>query len=362
MSLRLLIRAYLPLCVLAILAEGLLRLLVGRKQSPLDFDVLAYLPNLLPLAIFFVLGALGFVAFRAALRRDASGNRIQRLWTWFRTVPWLELLFLRMLPGFLFIELIQTSFAIYKPHIPEFVPFSWDPFFIALDRMILFGMDGWQLTHALVSNATASFLIDRLYIIWLIVVVTAYLVIIVQPLTDWRRLAILMAIAISWILFGGLTATIFSSAGPIFVSQVYGDPVFEPLVAQLNAQADIAAPTLRFSVLNASELLWIGFTKQADVAFLGISAFPSMHVCMMALVWFYARAYGRAWGWFTFAYLVVILFGSVHLGWHYLVDGLASIAFAWVAWHLCAWFARAWLADVAVDSDVTPAQSSKVVT
>lgn len=346
MSVRLIVRAYLPLAVIAMIAEVLLRVLVGRQKSPLDFDVLAYLPNLLPLTIFFIVGALGFVIFRAGLKPGSSKNRLKSAWNWFRNVPWLELLFARILLGFLAIEFVQTAFAIYKPHIPDFVPFSWDPALIALDRMILFGADAWMLTHAVFSNATVSFVIDRLYIIWLIVLITAYLFIIVQPLWDWRRLAILMAITISWLLFGGLTATIFSSAGPIFVSQVYGDSTFEPLIATLNAQADLAAPTLRFSVLNASEFLWDGYSKVEDVPFLGISAFPSMHVCMVALIWFYARAYGRAWGWFTGVYMLMILIGSVHLGWHYLADGLASIVFAWITWTLCSRFARYWLAGM----------------
>ncbi|WP_119301036.1 phosphatase PAP2 family protein [Dongia deserti] len=74
--------------------------------------------------------------------------------------------------------------------------------------------------------------------------------------------------------------------------------------------------------------------QQSDTGLgLGISAAPSMHV---ASTWLIARMlqtyYGRWPPSPVAAFLGVILIGSVHLGWHYALDGYVSIAAAWAPW------------------------------
>ena len=58
-------------------------------------------------------------------------------------------------------------------------------------------------------------------------------------------------------------------------------------------------------------------------------------------------------------YGAVILVGSVHLGWHYAVDGYAGIVMAMVAWWLAGpivarWDRTEWVRSF---SDVTPAKA-----
>jgi PAP2 superfamily len=66
----------------------------------------------------------------------------------------------------------------------------------------------------------------------------------------------------------------------------------------------------------------------------GISAMPSVHVAVAVL---FALAGGRAGRWpgrlFT-AYAGIVLLGSVHLGWHYAVDGYVSAAIVAGLWLL----------------------------
>ena len=64
----------------------------------------------------------------------------------------------------------------------------------------------------------------------------------------------------------------------------------------------------------------------------GISAMPSMHVATSVLIAFYAATHARWAGWFCWIFAALIMIGSVHLGWHYAVDGYFGAAIAWMAW------------------------------
>jgi hypothetical protein len=59
---------------------------------------------------------------------------------------------------------------------------------------------------------------------------------------------------------------------------------------------------------------------------------PSVHVAMTLWVALVVRTYFPPFQFFAWAYFAAILIGSVHLGWHYAVDGIASIAIAMTAW------------------------------
>ncbi len=66
----------------------------------------------------------------------------------------------------------------------------------------------------------------------------------------------------------------------------------------------------------------------------GISAMPSMHVSMAYFGFLLAMHYGgKRWlKILTAAFTVATLLGSIHIGWHYLSDGIVGIILITIIW------------------------------
>ena len=84
--------------------------------------------------------------------------------------------------------------------------------------------------------------------------------------------------------------------------------------------------------LGVQEGLWEGHMTDGRLA--GISAMPSMHVATSVLMALYASKHARWAGWLCWGFAALIMIGSVHLGWHYAVDGYFGALIAWCAWRV----------------------------
>lgn len=269
---------------------------------------------------------LGGVAVQLALRRTRSPSytllriaRRHRTWL-FRGVV-ITLVALSLGP----------AFGAIKDAIPRIVPFYADPYLIDLDRMI-FGVDPWHITHALLGPF-GTLLIDRIYSLWFFVMmgVLAWLAFTRDVKLQVRGL---LAFNLSWALLGNAMAIALASVGPCFVHGTYGRTDFLPLMNKLDAIAvDIS--------LNALwAMQYLEKVRGTEAIGGGISAMPSLHVAIAFLFWLIcldqlkSRVSKALAGAFAFA----ILIGSVHLGWHYAVDGLVSIVGVVLIWSGCGRF------------------------
>jgi PAP2 superfamily len=85
------------------------------------------------------------------------------------------------------------------------------------------------------------------------------------------------------------------------------------------------------------DLLWQSHADRDFSLAMGISAAPSMHI---ASSWIIARlcwSLGRRAAIFGSIFFAVIFLGSIHLGWHYALDGYLAMAGAWVLWRVVGW-------------------------
>ncbi len=74
---------------------------------------------------------------------------------------------------------------------------------------------------------------------------------------------------------------------------------------------------------------------------IGISAMPSMHIVMAVLIAIAGWRINKWWGAGLTALAAIVVIGSIHLAWHYAVDGIAGTALALVFWWVAGIIVRA---------------------
>jgi hypothetical protein len=235
------------------------------------------------------------------------------------------------------------SFSLIKSLIPAIMPYYLDPFLHAADRMIHFGQDPWALLQPVLGRPIVTYAIDRLYALWLFVMYFALLLQITSTRDRRLRMHFLLSSMLAWIVLGSVAATLLSSAGPCYFGRMVGAPdTYAPLMAYLRETVQ-QTPLLGSSytpeliAVRVQDLLW-DYYQQDDIGIgRGISAAPSLHVASTWLVARMFQAYGRRAAIAAWSFFVVILLGSVHLGWHYALDGYISIVGAWALWRSTGW-------------------------
>ncbi len=238
---------------------------------------------------------------------------------------------LRLLFVLLFVPFLLCVFGRWKSAIHLVHPFAWDVRLSAFDRWLHLGTYPWQDLQPLLGRPSATHALDFLYVPCLIGALIATAV--WQGWTTDRRLReqFLTAFTLSWIVLGTIWAIAMSSAGPCYYGLVTGLPdPYRPLMTYLNG-VDAASPLIAVQIQHG---LWASYTGQDPTPFSGISAMPSLHVAMPVL---FALAGWRVdWrlGTGLAAYALAVLIGSIHLGWHYAVDGYASVLGVMLLWKL----------------------------
>jgi hypothetical protein len=239
-----------------------------------------------------------------------------------------------VLPVLLAIPLFGATFTTLKILIPAVAPFSWDPAFAEWDRVLHGGVDPWQLLQPVLGHPYATTLVNAVYHLWFFV---TYGVISWQMATTERprlRMQYVISFVLIWALVGNVAATLLSSAGPVYFGRVTGleDP-FAPLMAYLH-QASAVSPV---PALGVQDMLWNTYAAKGLAIGGGISAMPSLHVAIAFSFVLLGSAIDRRLAIAAAVFATLILIGSVHLGWHYAIDGYVAIPMTWLIWRAVGW-------------------------
>ncbi len=242
------------------------------------------------------------------------------------------------------IPFMMSLFGSVKTLFPAVNPFYLDMTFMEFDRILHFGFHPWELTHAVFGSVYMTEIIDYLYQIWFFIVLVFTVWMVASPGLGKVRVKFLLSYILTWSLLGSFLAVILPAAGPCFYSNfVDGVDVYAPLMDRLNEiSAIIKADTDEvglFATLNQG-LLWAFYTDDYIGLGSGITAMPSMHVSFAMLLFLSVYEMNRKMGYVALLYLIFVQIGSVHLGWHYAIDGYLSIILTWGIWRFSGWLAN----------------------
>lgn len=239
--------------------------------------------------------------------------------------------------GLLCLLIFFTPFKVMIGHTRGF---PYDAALQRFDRLLFGGHDPWELTHALFGSLPATAVLNTAYSLWFAMVWLGVIYLMLRPQLTRLRAHYLVAFLLTWIIVGSFAAYFLASAGPCYYERAFGDPHFRPLMDRLH-MIDLGlkafAPGFGIEALRVQDMLWNSYVAKREFLGGGISAMPSMHVSMAVLMACGGRQLGRKPGWLLAIFAALVWIGSVHLGWHYALDGAVALGLTLAIWRLSGW-------------------------
>jgi len=320
-------RWFVALVVLFVAAAVFVGLVTGNSNI---VSIRIYSDSLVLLIIPFILAAvLGHAIWMMIFVRP-KGALAPALWADFNRRFLQKERIAGFLIVFLLVPLFFSAFSSFKRMIPYLNFWTLDPTFRDWDKFLHFGRHPWELTHAVLGTPLMTTGVNFFYHAWLFVM---FFTLIWQAWNIKRphlRMQYFVSFALMWIIIGTAMAILLSSAGPVYFSNVTG--VFNPYLPLMSRLYELHQ-TSPVWALDLQQTLWANYAAGSTALKSGITAMPSMHVAasvhMALLGWSYNRWAGIG---FT-AFAIIIQIGSVHLGWHYAIDGYVSAVLVVLIWY-----------------------------
>ncbi len=308
---------------------GIVYILAGKYGAGFSFSGVLYTRPLHGALFIFICLFLSLrLLYIAAVIRPK--RPLTRLVDEFRTL-WLSPR--RIVHGMaimVFIPIFFSFFTSAKNLIPFIQPFAWDPVLAEWDKALHFGKHPWEWLHPVLKVAFVTSAISLFYKLWFF---NKYVMVFWQAFSMKRpnlRAQFFITMILAWIINGFVIALIFSSAGPCYFHYFYPD-LPNPYAALMDFLRH-SNEELEVMDLWAMDYLLHAYQTKTTNLFSGISAFPSMHVSVALLNALVGWRIHRALGVIFSAYLAFIIIGSVHIGWHYAVDGYTSLVTTTIIW------------------------------
>jgi len=236
------------------------------------------------------------------------------------------------LPVLAMMPLFASSFTVLKAAVPMVQPYAWDARLAAADAWLHGGVQPWELLQYVFGNPLMTAVLNFNYHLWFFILLATVYWLAFNLEQRQLRMQFMLSFVLSWSLLGNVMAMLFSSVGPCYYAMVVpGADPFAGLLHYLRGANEV----IPVMALQVQETLWQDYSTQSGTNALSISAMPSMHVASSVLLALLGWRLNRAAGVALTVFAVLIMAGSVHLGWHYAIDGYAGALGAWIIWKLC---------------------------
>jgi hypothetical protein len=292
-----------------------------------------YLPTyvvMMPFMILCLLAARGIIIMAA----ERPNRPLTQLWHEMRTSFATPERLAHALPMLVAMLVFGGTFTVIKAAFPLLAPFSWDQAFEQTDRWLHGGVAPWELLQPLLGEPVITHAINWAYNLWFYFLSLIWVWQAFRQSDNGLRLQFFLSLTLGWILLGNVAATLLSSAGPCYYGRIVGLPDhYAPLMSYLHR----ADETYSITALKAQELLWSNYQMRDVMIGSGISAMPSMHVAIATLFALVCWRVRRWLGILMTIFAVIIMIGSVHLAWHYAVDGYLGAAGMLAIWWCVGW-------------------------
>ena len=297
------------LALIALLAFGTLPILGSPLVHTLNFSATFLVEALLGTAVRSVV---------AVARRDRTYFRIIRSPRWI-----LDTIRMAVAGG-----IVVTAYGWIKLVVPILHPRSFDGELWTIDRILFFGMAPTTFFVELFDAGPFLRIVDLAYAnIFFASAVVAFSYFLSEP-SRRVRIAFANGNALLW-LTGAWLYLLVPSVGPAYR--------FPEVWLEHAKSLELTQTMQRLLMRNFQNVLRAAqgqpVTDGVRIV-LGIGAFPSLHVAFQTYVFLWMRRLWTAgevlFGIFVFA----IFLGSMITGWHYLVDGLAGFAMAWICFRI----------------------------
>lgn len=223
-------------------------------------------------------------------------------------------------------------FSSQKSLISSIIPYQYDLFLSQADKAVHFGRYPHEILRVASWPSWLVALVDKFYLAWFFVIYAWMACVLIFQNDTCRKQIAIISFCLIWLVVGNVAATIGSSVGPTFWSLYYKE-LPDPYISLTDHLRSVNEQYKLFALLFKNALI----EMQNDGHIIDInapSAMPSVHVGMTFLIFLTLPPRFTLLRIMMLAFLIIVMIGSVALGWHYAIDGYVAILLTWIVYYL----------------------------